>query len=257
VNRIVVGVDGSPPSLGAVTWAAQRAEQAHLPLEFVNVLDDEWGSVGVEYAQAAEQRAARLLADTADSNPVPAGVSTRLIHGSAVTELAGVAGEQDLLVVGSHKTGYLRGRAFGSLSVRLAPLVAGSLVVIPDIPFVSGRRGVILGVGPTTSSAAVRIAAEEAQREGQPLILIAAATSEQRSKAADALDRVVGQARTVADDLIIERRIADRGIADALVSASRRAAMLVLGALRPASGRGGSTVHDVLMNPLSAVWIAH
>lgn len=185
MNRVIVGVDGSPPSLGAVMWAAAQAKELSLPLEFVHVLDDEWGGMGVDVAHREEHEAARMLAATADANRVPQGVDTRILHGSTVAELADAVGADDLLVVGSHKTGFIRGRAFGSLSVRLAPLVAGSMLVVPDAPAVAGRRGVVLGVGPVRSHAALTVAVREAARRDHAITLVAAADSANRRAASE------------------------------------------------------------------------
>lgn len=69
------------------------------------------------------------------------------------------------------------------------------------------------------------------------------------------LDREVARIADIDPTLSITRRISDRLPAVALLEASRTAQLLVLGAARRAT-IGGSTTHEVLMNPTSAVWLA-
>src|SRR5690606_32016041 len=95
----------------------------------------------------------------------------------------------DLLVLGSHKAGYTRGRALGSLSVRLAPVVTCPLLVIPGAPAVPGRTGIVLGVGPIPSPAGLATAVDQANAAGQGLLLLASAPQDRRAAAERALEQ--------------------------------------------------------------------
>lgn len=254
MNRVVVAYDGSAPSQAALMWADGLAERTGEPLDIVHVVDDDWGMAGTEWAQQQEHRAAVLLSSTASAHPASGGVSTRLLHGSTAYEIAQAVTEQDLLVMGSHKSGYTRGRALGSLSVRLASAVPCSLLVLPDVPRIPGRRGIVVGVGPDLPEPALRIAVREAVARSQPITLVAAATAASRAAAKEALGRAAAWIADRDAPVMVTQRVIERPPAEALLEASRGALLLVLGASEAPGG--GRTTHDVLMNPLSAVWIA-
>lgn len=254
MNRVVVGYDGSAPSQGALMWATAIADRTGAPLDLVDVVDDDWGMAGQDWAHETEHRAAVLLSSTASTHQAPGGVTTRLLHGSTVQELATAVEPDDLLVVGSHKSGYTRGRALGSLSVRLATVAPCSMLVVPAAPTVPGRRGIVVGVGPELSEAALRVATREAAAREQPLTLIAAATRSGKQSAAAALDRAQEWITQRDAPVVVTRRVVDRPPAEALLEASRSALLLVLG--HSTAPGGGGTTHDVLMNPVSAIWIA-
>lgn len=252
MSRVVVGTDGSAPSEAALEWAAAYAARRDRELELVHVLDDEWGASGGEYARMRAHEAAVRLSDTAD-RLAPAGrVTTRLVHGSPIQELANAAEPGDLLVVGSHKTGYVRGRALGSLGVRLATLARSSVLVMPQAPFTTAARGVILGVGPRPSPAALEVAADEAEAAAEPLMLLSAAPEQDRVRATEALALAASTIAARRPGLTVTRKISGRRPADALLDASRGARLLVLGA----PGDSGGVTHDVLLNAVSPVYIA-
>ena len=118
-----VGADGSGPSRAAIRWALARAVGESSPVVFVHVVDDEWGLLGAGYAAEAERRARDLLdvelAEAGRRYP-GADVGARIVHGSPAWTLAGLPSVDDLLVVGTHKTGFLHGRVLGSRSVQVA-----------------------------------------------------------------------------------------------------------------------------------------
>lgn len=252
MNRVVVGVDGSPPSIAALDWAAAYAARTGRSLELLHVLDDEWGAEGAEYARGEERRAAEQLSAAADRASSVSAATTRMVHGSPAQELARAVSRTDLLVVGSHKTGYVRGRAMGSLGVRLAALANSSVLVVPNAPYAGQTRGVILGVGPDPSPAASEVAADEAAAFAESLTLVSAAPDPDRVRAVVALDlaeQVIEERRPGLQRI---RRIVERRPADALLDASRGARLLVLGAPRVAGG----VTHDVLLNAVCPVYIA-
>lgn len=261
-DRLVVGIDGSGPSAGALSWAIRYSLDHSSDLLLVHVVDDAWGVAGAEYMADAERRAIHVL-DAARQLASQAGVakvSSELVHGRAPAELSGIAGSHDLLVVGSHRTGYLRGRAFGAASVYVVAAARSAVLVVPNLPF-EGRRGVVVGISGTPSSeSALLQGAREAAGADQPLVLVharppmpheeAAVTGEYRASAARS---VVAHASSLAlidiPNLDLSSRIVSESVASALLSAAADAALLVVGRGHTEAAPAMSTVvHDVLMN---------
>jgi nucleotide-binding universal stress UspA family protein len=268
-----IGVDGSGPSQAALRWGVRRAAAHGAGVVLVNTVDDEWGLVGRDAAAAAEHQARALLAEESDRvASLQAGVTltTRIVHGGTAWELARLPRPEDLLIVGTHKTGFLRGRVLGSRSVQIASAARCSVAIVPDTTLES-RHDVVVGVdGSDGSLAAVRIGAQEADRLDQDLLLVYApqhtappptALPNALPRRGEALDdrsphsaRVLSEAALVAADsaarITVRRRVAHRDPADALLDASFDAALLVLGVSARHGDHPliGSVTHDVLMN---------
>jgi nucleotide-binding universal stress UspA family protein len=264
-----IGVDGSGPSQAALRWGVRRAAERGAGVVLVNTVDDEWGLVGRDAAAAAEQQARALLAE--ESDRVAAGhpgvtLTTRIVHGGTAWELARLPRPEDLLIVGTHKTGFLRGRVLGSRSVQIASAARCSVAIVPDTTLES-RHDVVVGVdGSDGCLPAVRIGAQEADRLDQDLLLVYApppaagphAAPAGRGEVSDERSphnvRVLSEAALVAADtaarITIRRRVAHRDPADALLDASFDAALLVLGVSERHGDHPliGSVTHDVLMN---------
>lgn len=154
VERIVVGVDGSPTSMEALVWAARQAARCHAELRIVSAwappdigLESyEYGPTGTEVdtkaiarvrrlVEAAAERARRLLpADRVDSSVGVGGPAEVLIEQSR---------DADLLVVGSRGLGGFRGLLLGSVSQQCAGHAACPVVVV---------RGEVEERAPVTSS---------------------------------------------------------------------------------------------------------
>lgn len=262
IKRIVVGIDGSGPSRAALRWALRRAIATDVDLVLKHVVDDEWGQLGGEYARQETVEGERVLEQALDlSSTSDCRVSVELSHGSPAWTLARDARPDDLLVVGTHKTGFLRGRVLGTRSVVVASAAKCDVVVVPE-DNLAHRRGVVVGVARSDKARAAIIAgALEAQRLGQELSMIhtAAEAGEQTGTARAVLAAAAELGRTIAPDVIIHRRVSHRGTTDALLDASRTAVLLVLGDSRTDSDRAGfigSVTHEVLLNLNSPVMVA-
>jgi nucleotide-binding universal stress UspA family protein len=259
-----IAVDGSGPSMAALRWGILRAAEVGVPVVLLHVVDDEWGLAGRAYAEEAEQRGEDALArGERKSLELDAGVAvtSRLLRGSPVWELAAAPSADDLLVIGTHKTGFLHGRVLGSRSISIVSLARCSVAVIPDVEL-GTRRGVVAGVGwPEVDSRAIASAAREAARLREEAVLIHSAwiavTSRmdviahpleaERSLLRSALD----EARKSAPEAVVSTRISRRSPPEALLDASRRSNLLVLGSSESRGPRQsvlGTTTHDVLMN---------
>lgn len=262
-----IGVDGSGPSRAALRWGVRRAAERAAAVVLVNTVDDEWGLVGRDAAADAERQARELLAEESERvEALHTGVtlSTRIVHGGTAWELARLPSPEDLLIVGTHKTGFLRGRVLGSRSVQIASAARCSVAIVPDTTLES-RHDIVVGVdGSDGCAAAVQIGAQEADRLDQDLLLVYAPhgrpeiADDRSPQTTRLLFEAAAVAAQTAPRITVRRRVAHRDPAEALLDASFDAALLILGV----SGRHGdsaligSVTHDVLMNINVPVLIA-
>lgn len=250
-TRYVVGVDASSPSRAALDWAASRARAEGVPLLLVHVEEPEAGMMGQEYARADVRAGAELLADLA-APLADAGleVTVSLREGQVAWALAQAAEPSDLLVIGTHKTGFLHGRVLGSRSVQIAAMAPCSVAVIPDIDG-RFRRGVVVGVDEREDAVTVAgEAAAEASARGERLSVIRA-IGPAGGDGGDLLRSApVSAVRASYPGLVVQTRESRRAPAEALLDAARDKALLVIGpgAADHAGTVIGTTLHDVLLN---------
>jgi nucleotide-binding universal stress UspA family protein len=220
--------------------------------------------MGHNEIEAAEQ-GTRLLGGIADDvmtmNPALT-VSTRLLGGSVPSALADFAQSDDLLVIGTGKTGFLHGRVLGSRSLQIALAASCTVAVVPDVDL-RFRRGVVAGVDRHATAGAIgRAAAQEAMMRGEELLLVQAThdTGSGRTppRADLALDEAAASARTAFPNLVVRTRVTDRPPAEALLDSARDKALLVLGpgSLDPSRSPIGAVLHDVLLNVNAPVLIS-
>jgi nucleotide-binding universal stress UspA family protein len=138
-GRILVGVDGSPPSVEAFEWAAEEARRRGASLGVVHGWQaPSWlASAGpiapvpvpLDYGaarEAADEVVARLVAQA------PPGVSVEptVEPGIPAAVLVEQSGRADLLVVGSRGLGGFAGLLLGSVSQQCAHHAACPVVVV-------------------------------------------------------------------------------------------------------------------------------
>jgi nucleotide-binding universal stress UspA family protein len=118
---IVVGVDGSTPSLAALSWAVGEAGLRHVPLRVLHVrLPEEvlvHGSAGpaLRRRRVADDILEHCLAECrAVSGEVR--IEPELVEGPAAASLLDAAGQAQLLVVGARGRGGFAGLTLGSTS---------------------------------------------------------------------------------------------------------------------------------------------
>jgi len=257
-QRYVIGVDGSRPAAAALRWAIARARRDPAPFVLVHVDEDGDGSAGAEI----EPLTASALTTVLDALPdVP--VSVVLLTGRPAGALAGYVGADDLLVIGTGKTGFLHGRVLGSRSVQIALAVPCSVAVIPDVDL-RFRRGVVAGVERGETGAIIgRAAAREAWARGEDLLLIQAVDRRVLDRvgpqrAGLAVAAAMAAARAECPDLELRTRLSSRTPAEALLDTSRDRALLVLG---PGSNDHpdsplGTVLHEVLLNVNAPVLVS-
>lgn len=273
---IVVGVDDSPPGRAAINWSLRRAALTGDVVMLAHVVDDEWGVVGHRSLEELMVDAEKMLAgakDSARAEGASVQVDSTLLSGNPMLELARASADADLVVVGTHKTGFLRGRVFGSRSLQLAAASTAPVAIVPESAG-NSRSGIVVGVdGSPAALAAVTFGAREAHRTQEGLSLVGAWAARDGGRddeltqrdvlVKSAVEKALMEARVHAQRLCrpssIRVRQVNRAAAEALVDASATATMLVIGSSRRVDAplTLGSVAHDVLLNLAGPTVVVH
>jgi nucleotide-binding universal stress UspA family protein len=125
--RIIVGVDGSPPSVAALRWAARQAELTGGSIDAVIAWEFPLVASGFGWAPNkafddgtyCELATKTLNAAIGDVNPPPGvAVNQVVMEGNPAQVLLSAAKDADLLVVGNRGHGAFVDALIGSVSVR-------------------------------------------------------------------------------------------------------------------------------------------
>jgi nucleotide-binding universal stress UspA family protein len=123
--RIVVGIDGSPPSLDALRWAAQFAAVFSARLEVVIAWENPpsygWAAIAPEWDPVQEMT--KILDDSVLAvfgDRPPASMALQVYEGGAAKVLLDAGHSAVMLVVGSRGHGGLAGLLLGSVSANVA-----------------------------------------------------------------------------------------------------------------------------------------
>ena len=133
-RRIVVGVDGSEVSKGALRWAARQARLTGASLDVVMTWElptlphGVWG--GYDESQDAQQALNETVRDVLGKTK-EGEVLTRAIEGPPAPRLLEAAKGADLLVVGSEGHGPVAGLLLGSVSQQCVAHAPCPVVVVP------------------------------------------------------------------------------------------------------------------------------
>jgi nucleotide-binding universal stress UspA family protein len=137
VNRIVVGVDGSPESLGAFRWALAEARLRGAELQAVYVWSipiipgRELGPTYIPPVDDLRAEAKQVLDAVVAAEPAEGVLVTPVVvEGNPADMLVEAGREADLLVVGSRGHGGFAGLLLGSVSAQLAHHAACPLVIV-------------------------------------------------------------------------------------------------------------------------------
>ena len=257
-GRIVVGVDESPHSRRALSWAVGEAELWDARLEVVHgwltpiaTYEASSGPPPIDIEQLEQASQSILEEAMASLGQTDAEVTPRLVAGEAAPVLTRAAEGADLLVVGSRGHGAFTGRLLGSVSQRCLESAACPVVVVPRDW--KPRAGTIaVGVdGSAPSCAALRWAVAEANRRGARLEVVNAYHDTQvvlpfgpatepdheglLQTSTSLLDHMIAEAVGRSASPQIETVSSPVGAAAALRGAASTAALLVVGS----RGRGG------------------
>jgi nucleotide-binding universal stress UspA family protein len=258
---LVVGVDGSEPSLRAVDWATDEAALHGVPLRLVYA--SLWERYeGAELAEGLDRSPEQVMADNvveaaaqrAHRRAPEVKVTTDVLPDDAVSVLLNEAHTAAALVVGSRGRSGLAELLLGSVSLTVAGRAACPVIVLRgDQDNQAGtktHRRVLLGVGEGPhGTAATRFAFEEAEvrkaaldalrawrcpayestddplLEGEPARL-----HEQR--AAEILESALSEAAAEHPTVELRRRTAEGSVRRVLLDASDDADLLVVGVRR-------------------------
>ncbi|WP_236833206.1 universal stress protein [Blastococcus sp. KM273128] len=256
--RLVVGIDGSDHSRGALGWALAEAARRSAALDVVTTfpVDSYWNDAYlvdeklVDRMRAATEASARaFLDDVRRATGQPDGDVPVALHvgaGRAAEELVRWSDGAGLLVVGSRGRGAVRSTVLGSVALQCSVHARCPVVVVvrsAEQPH-DGRVVVGLDDSPAGRAALLR-GAEEARRHGGRLEVVVASTpvdtwtefapysgpSEQELR--EDAERF---GRRVADEVLGVSAGADVAVVagigpadDVLVERSRGAALLVVG----------------------------
>lgn len=257
-KRSVVGLDGKEPSRAALAWALERGA----PVVIAHVADADDGLMGDDYRREVEQAAADLLqatlADVAVQHP-DSDVEGVQLEGPVAWALAEFARPEDTLVIGTHKTGFVRGRVLGSRSIEVAMLARCDVMVVPPIDM-RFRAGVVAGIADEEDLRdVVEAAASVARLRGEELLLLHGTADRNPETGRPVVAEAISIARESAGDILIRTRTSNRHTAELLLDAARDRALLVLGSGSGDRARSpiGSVLHDVLLNLTAPVLVTH
>ncbi|WP_328745230.1 universal stress protein [Streptomyces sp. NBC_00285] len=272
---LVVGVDGSEPSLRAVDWAADEAALRGVPLRLV------YASLWERYEGAAlatglGRSSEQVLADTiveaaakrAHRREADVKISTEVLPEEPVPALLREGQIASALVLGSRGRGGIAELLLGSVSLAVAARADCPVIVLRgshDNRATSATRGrVVLGVGEEPeNSAAVRFAFQEAAQRRVPLEAVRAwrcpgyettdhplmAGEPARLHEERAVQTLDAALRDAPEGVELHRRTAEGPARTVLLDASADAGLLVVGAQRRHGHFGlqlGRVAHTVL-----------
>jgi nucleotide-binding universal stress UspA family protein len=274
--HVVVGFDGSRPSLEALAWAVDEARARNVPLEVVHAVGgDPRGDHFIDGAHDARNDAVveQALAQAAELDPAVV-VRGTTSSGAADAALAAAAGPAGLVVVGARGRGGFTSRLLGSTSLALVRHAPCPAVVVDRLPRVAERR-VVVGIDHDTAPDVVGCAFHEAAARRAELLAIHAWEGhdhlrEQLAQPAAELrrTRILHEQEVLATalapwtekfpDVVVTRYVSTGGAANALVSHSAHLLLVVVGrgALGHAAVPGlGSTAEAVLHRSKAPVMV--
>ena len=252
---IIVGIDGSPASDAAVTWAAQDAAIRGLPLTIVHVENPAaptWSQAPILEESAGEQEAegrsllanASKIARDAIADTAQIQINGELLSSAIVPTLVDQSKDAELIVVGSRGRGALSRGFLGSVSSGLIRHAHCPVALIrdedPQTPHPAEGR-VLVGIDGSTSDLATAIAFEEASRRHADVIALHAWNDTDMSEIPgfDWSPTTTKEDRLLSDalagwqgrypDVTVHKRLVRDRAARALVDASESAQLVVVG----------------------------
>ncbi|MFJ3233616.1 universal stress protein [Streptomyces sp. NPDC086787] len=272
---LVVGVDGSEPSLCAVDWAADEAALRGLRLRLVyaSLWERYEGTVlAKDLGKPSEQVRADNIVEAAmrraHGRQADVKISVEVLPEEPEYALVRESRTAAAVVLGSRGRSSLAEALLGSVSVTVAGHAHCPVIVLRgshDNRAASGRHGrIVVGVGEKpVDAAAMRFAAEEARRRGVPLEAVRAwrcpahETTDHPLLAGEparlheewAAEMLEAALRDVPADVEVHRRTVEGHARQVLLDASADADLLVVGARRREGHYGlqlGRVAHAVL-----------
>ncbi|HYY02174.1 MAG TPA: universal stress protein, partial [Mycobacterium sp.] len=255
-HGIIVGIDGSPESDAAVSWAAHDAAIRGLPLTIVHVESPAaatWSQAAVLEESAGEQLAegrsllahASTIARDVIADTAQVHITGELLSSSTpVPTLVEQSKDTELIVVGSRGRGALSRSILGSVSAGLISHAHCPVALIRhDDPQLShpAQGPILVGIDGSTSDLATAIAFEEASLRHADLIALHSWNdvnmnaipgydwSPTTTKEGHVLDEALAGWRDRYPDVSVQNRLVSDRAAHAIVEASESAQLVVVG----------------------------
>ena len=166
MNSIVVGIDGTEASLVALDWAAERAARGATRVELVMI-------AGTIFSDDFRIDASVLEAEHRLRDLAPGvEIAARQFPGRMPGSLLEHASAADLLVIGCRRARPLRSALAGRLPVRIASGSRVPVVVVPEDWSPTTGPVLVALDDDDSSSAALEMAASEADAAGVALTLV-------------------------------------------------------------------------------------
>lgn len=173
VKRIMVGVDGSAASLGALRWAVRLAGAAEGEVTAVNAFTPSTSELPPDYAKLLRGEAEHRLADWCAAATSPGSVDPLLVDGDPNALLDAAAQDADLLVVGTRGAGGFAHLHLGSVAHHLAHHTQVPLAIVPTGAAGQVVKRIVVGVdGSAGSAAAVAFCATLARLLAAPVVAV-------------------------------------------------------------------------------------
>jgi nucleotide-binding universal stress UspA family protein len=249
-DHILVGVDGSSPSLCAVDFAMNEGHLRHCPIRIVYV--DPWASHPAwAHAPSAPpgelgtqpEEALRTALERAAAIEPEAKVTAEILAGEPGAVLVRESADAVLVVVGHRGAGGFAELLLGSVSAKLAAHAFSPVVVVRGSA--PAAVDVVVGVdGSPDNNPAVGFAFAEADLRGVRLVAVHAATGPQFAGPSDALiyDQRTEEARATSllyravegwhhryPGLVVHRVVRWAQPTRALIEAGKYARLIVVG----------------------------
>jgi nucleotide-binding universal stress UspA family protein len=275
-HRIIVGADGSEPSLRAVGWAARQAQLTGTPLEIVMAFGPDYVYVDRDEAQEYMQKDLDEAMRHAEAVAPGLEVTTKIFDRLPAIPLIEESKEARLLVVGSRGRGGFASLLLGSVSRKCVHLANCPVVVVGGrttggahdseaTPGDDAPHRIVVGIdGSPASIAAAHWAAKEAHFTGADLEVLTTwewpqnygwsiypSEYDPERDGQVILDEVTGPIRAAHPDLTINTTVAEGHPAERLVQASEGADLLAVGS------RGRGEFVGLLLGSVSEHCLTH
>ncbi|MFE0172871.1 universal stress protein [Streptomyces sp. NPDC059002] len=253
---LIVGVDGSDPSLRALDWAVDEAVVHGVPLRVVHASRWEWyeghePSFGINRSsvQVLSDHIAAAAVERALRRTTAVKVTSEVLPEDPALALVRLSTEAGAVVVGSRGRGELAELLLGSVSLSVAAHAAAPVIVVrgreENLP--GGPRTVALGIDdPEEAAPAVEFAFREAQARNASLTAVHAwrcpareipdfpttVHEEHQERAAAQVDAAVRDAAAAHPEVTVHRETAEGHARTVLLGLARTADLLVVGARR-------------------------
>lgn len=140
MDRIVVGVDGTPESVAAARYASGLARKLHSSITLAFVVPS-YAPLGPEellgqrqqWEDAEAKRGRQILREVSAACELPEGmVESQVLNGDAADALAETARAAIMIVVGHRHRGAVARTLLGSVADRLTQVSPVPLLVVPQ-----------------------------------------------------------------------------------------------------------------------------